>query len=106
MNAVIYVDDPMRIGGRFNNYCHMWTDGTIEVLHAFADQIGLKRTWFQDRPEFLHYDISLSKRGQALKRGAVYMALRDWIIYQKMTGNARAVSTSHNVSAHDTAEAI
>lgn len=73
---MIYVDDPMPIGGKFNNYCHLWSDGDTEELHTFAASIGLRREWFQDRVGFPHYDISLSKRQQAIKRGATATTLR------------------------------
>lgn len=52
--------------------CHMIAD-SLEELHAMADALGLKRTWFQAAPpaSFPHYDIALSKRAIAVKLGAV-----------------------------------
>ena len=82
----IYVDDPMPIGGKFNNYCHMWADGDDEELHKFAAGLGLKRSWFQVSTgwgEFRHYDISPHKRALALRKGAVYMRLIEWIRRQR-----------------------
>ena len=41
-------------------------------LHAFATRLGLKREWFQSRPDRLelhHYDLILGKREQALRLG-------------------------------------
>ena len=55
----------------------VFTDGThlvatsIERLHAFAESIGLKKTWFQNHPRHPHYDIIKSKRKAAVKAGAV-----------------------------------
>jgi hypothetical protein len=49
--------------------CHMFAD-TVEELHAMADAIGMKREWFQ--PESTpHYDVSLSRRVQAIRLGAI-----------------------------------
>jgi hypothetical protein len=83
--AVIYVDDPMtHVKGKFRDYCHMWTDGTHEELDAFAQSIGLKKAWAQNKrgsivKDFYHYDISPSYRHKALVRGAEYMPLSQWI---------------------------
>lgn len=41
----------------------VYTDGkhlvadTVEELHEFATQMGLKREWFQDHPKHPHYDL-------------------------------------------------
>lgn len=66
----IYVDPPMPIGGKFNNYCHMFAD-SVDELHQFAERLKLKREWFQDKPDHPHYDIALRKRIVAVKLGAV-----------------------------------
>ncbi|MDZ7852031.1 MAG: DUF4031 domain-containing protein [Halomonas sp.] len=39
-------------------------------LHAFADDIGLKRKWFQPSASYPHYDITLKTRSIALAKGA------------------------------------
>jgi hypothetical protein len=43
---------------------------TLPELHAMADQIGIKRKWFQDG-SFPHYDICKSKKKAALEYGAI-----------------------------------
>ena len=69
-----------RTGAQFGHkWCHMWCDGDVGELHAMADRIGLKRTWFQDKPGFAHYDLVPPRREAALERGAVEMDLRDWL---------------------------
>ncbi len=52
--------------------CHMYAD-TLEELHQLAESIGLKKCWFQNRRgrNFPHYDLTESKREQAVKAGAV-----------------------------------
>ena len=67
----VYVDDVRHRFGRMV-MCHMWAD-TVEELHAFAAQLGLKRSWFQCPPKasWEHYDISLSVKAAAIRAGAV-----------------------------------
>jgi DNA-binding transcriptional regulator YdaS (Cro superfamily) len=86
----VYVDDahiPAEVqnGSRAHNstLCHLTAD-TQEELHAFAAQLGLKRSYFQPgksiggRPSpFWHYDVTAGKRLQAVKLGAVEIASRD-----------------------------
>lgn len=49
--------------------CHLLAD-TLEELHTFAKQIGLKREWFQNGST-PHYDLSLTKRKRAIQNGAI-----------------------------------
>lgn len=86
----VYVDDAyipakVRNGGRYvtARWCHMSAD-TIEELHAMAEQIGLRRAWFQT-PKFAgkpckpysragqnwHYDVTESRRAAAIAAGAI-----------------------------------
>lgn len=51
--------------------CHMSCDGDLEELHQFAEKIGLRRAWFQDRPGLPHYDLTPSRRAAALNAGAI-----------------------------------
>lgn len=61
-----------------HKWCHMWAD-TEEELHKMADKIGLKRSWFQNRERFPHYDLVPSKRRLALINGAIEKSLSSWI---------------------------
>lgn len=73
----VYVDE---IREYPKKWCHMWCDGDLDELHAMADRIGLKRSWFQTKnTRFLHYDPVPSKRALALRHGAEFMRLEDWI---------------------------
>lgn len=56
----------------------MVSDRSVEELHAFASEIGLRREWFQDgkRP---HYDLRPSKRRLAVSKGAVEVGARDLV---------------------------
>lgn len=64
----VYVDKDHNGFGRMI-MCHMLAD-TLDELHATADKIGLKRSWFQPR-SFPHYDLSKSRRALALRNGAL-----------------------------------
>ncbi len=72
----VYVDN---MQAKFRNMimCHMIAD-TREELLEFAINIGLKPSWRQkwDTHHF-HFDISLSKRRQAIAKGAVAVTMRE-----------------------------
>ena len=69
----VYVDDMRARFGRMI-MCHMFSPN-LDELHAMATRLGLRR-WFQN-PETMpkvswpHYDISLSKKAEAIRYGAV-----------------------------------
>lgn len=62
--------DREQIPWRGKIWCHLVAD-SLDELHAFAAALGLKRSWFQDRASYPHYDITMSVRERAIKRGAV-----------------------------------
>lgn len=70
----VYVDDafiPARVGRINAKWCHLTAD-TIAELNEFASSIGLRRTWFQNKPVGRwHYDVTESLRAKAIMRGAV-----------------------------------
>lgn len=71
----VYVDDMAAPYGRMT-MCHMIAD-TEEELIAMADKIGVRRKWHQypGTPRS-HFDICLSKKGLAIKNGAVPITWR------------------------------
>lgn len=79
----MYVDDwrqQARVGRLSARWSHLTAgpDDDIAELHAFAARIGLKRSWFQDRPwPRQHYDVTESKRRQAIIAGAVPITWRE-----------------------------
>ena len=72
---MVYVDSMHAPFGRMT-MCHMVADSLAE-LHTMADAIGIARRWFQDKPSMPHYDICLSKRALAVKKGAIEIGWRD-----------------------------
>lgn len=71
----VYVDDMRARFGRMV-MCHMVADSDQE-LHAMAAAIGVARRWHQ-KPgtAHSHYDIALSKRAQAVAKGAIEVTQR------------------------------
>src|SRR5262245_60040428 len=85
----IFVDDlvawPQKTTGQaaqhFGNgkrSCHLWSDGPVDELNAFATSIGLRHAWLQTKhAHFLHYDLTPAKRELAVLRGAQQVKLID-----------------------------
>lgn len=65
----VYIDNA-RIPYRRMLMNHMIAD-TIDELHAMADAIGLKRSWFQSDASFPHYDLCLEYKAKAVALGAI-----------------------------------
>lgn len=75
----VYVDDVRHLYGRMV-MCHMWADDLDELL-AMASRIGVQLRWLQGHPQlslpkyrnpsWVHFDISLGKKEEALRAGAV-----------------------------------
>lgn len=70
----VYVDPITEHGGnrsfKWPRSCHLYADSPDE-LHAMAKAIGLRREWFQDRPDFPHYDLVPARRVRAVALGAI-----------------------------------
>ena len=67
----VYVDDVRHQYGRMI-MCHMWADTEAE-LFAMADRISVARKWVQRPPKasWVHFDVSLGKKAEAIRNGAV-----------------------------------
>ncbi len=48
---------------------HMIAD-SLDELHEMADQLGINRKHFQDKPKRPHYDVCKSNKKKAIKLGA------------------------------------
>ncbi|MFE9328833.1 DUF4031 domain-containing protein [Nocardia sp. NPDC052278] len=84
----VYVDDAAiraTVGRHNSRWSHLFAD-TREELHEFATRLGLRRAWFQEGPsyakpgspaaEMWHYDVTASKRAQAIRMGAQAVTTR------------------------------
>ncbi len=75
-----------------NGSCHLTTDGPIEELHAFAERLGMRRTWFQPHPKMDHYDLTPRRRAVALAHGAVFVEARAQTIARRARHTASAAA--------------
>jgi len=62
--------------------CHLVAD-TLDELHAFAAQLGLRRSWFQDRRKLPHYDLTPGMRRKAVAAGAVELSIKDMMDFRR-----------------------
>lgn len=88
----IYVD-PLQptvhnLKWRYTQGCHLIAD-SVNELHAFAARLGLQPGWFQGASVIPHYDLSLSKRKQATRLGAVELTLQQTA--QRIRGQRQSV---------------
>lgn len=60
-----------------NRWCHMMAD-TLEELHAAARRVGLSMRAFQNHPAHPHYDLVPTKRGLAVKHGAIELSAQEF----------------------------
>ena len=80
--VTVYLDDwrqPAHLGPVDDRWSHLVADSE-EELHAFADRMGMRRAWFQDRPgrpHHAHYDLPERARAEAVAQGAVEISWRD-----------------------------
>ena len=57
---------------------HLITDGDLSELHEFAQRIGLKREWFQNKNiKHPHYDIWGEIKERALENGAEVVSSKE-----------------------------
>ncbi|MNV78827.1 hypothetical protein D3C71_1723430 [compost metagenome] len=66
----------IRMAIYFDGMGHMVSDTSIEELHEFAQKLGLKKTWFQnkgtDKHWIPHYDLTTyNARRRAKAAGAI-----------------------------------
>jgi hypothetical protein len=99
----VYVDDwrqPARVGRVNGTWSHLTVGpcDDLDELHAFAGRIGLRREWFQDEPwPLAHYDVTESKRRQAIAAGAVPVTWREaGRRMREALSQARAGTGSHD----------
>lgn len=69
INMSVYVDN-VRVKWRGRLWCHLVAD-SVEELHEFAKQLGLRREWFQHAASYPHYDVTIETRQIALRMGAI-----------------------------------
>lgn len=87
----VYIDD---YRGKFGRMimCHMFSDESMEELHAIAQAIDLKREWFQDKGTCHHYDVCFSKRQKAIDAGAIHLPLENRQQWGEAHARAKALT--------------
>ncbi|AHY25349.1 hypothetical protein PS2_103 [Serratia phage PS2] len=85
---MIYVDVLMDHGWKMRGHrvknCHMFCDGDLEELHLFAESIGMKRSWFQNK-RVPHYDLREVRRNDAVLKGAKELTRKEAVaIWKKL----------------------
>lgn len=92
----VYVDNCKLEYGRMK-MAHMWSPD-LEELNKFAQSIGLRREWLQDKHAyFIHYDCCQSKRKEAIEKGAIPVKVQDLV---------RTVSPNFEFTEEDLRERI
>lgn len=71
---MVYVDDFAYPKDKHLWY-HLISDTDEKELHQFAERIGLKREWYHGN----HYDVTQSKRAEAIKNGAIAVTAKQLI---------------------------
>lgn len=65
----VYVDN-VQIAWRGTTWNHLVAD-SLDELHQFAANLGLRRSWFQEKASYPHYDVTAAMRYKALSLGAI-----------------------------------
>lgn len=68
----VYIDDAV-FAWRGQRWAHLMAD-TLDELHDFAQQLGIPRRAFQDKPSGAHYDVPAPLREEALALGAIALS--------------------------------
>ncbi len=79
-------------------WAHLASDESHEELHRFADELGLRREWFQGD----HYDVPADVRERALQHGAQPVTAAELVRRLRAAGlrrNSRWVTASDPGSA-------
>jgi hypothetical protein len=73
----------------WNRRCgHLVSDTSLEELHAFAHELGLRREWFQQK-SIPHYDLTGAAYDRAVELGAELVSTRELARRAVKTRNLR-----------------
>jgi hypothetical protein len=73
----VYVDRLVDYNWHRGPSCHLVAD-SVEELIAFAEQIGLRREWFQPKSS-PHFDLTADGRKAAIENGAIPLSNREFV---------------------------
>lgn len=82
----ILFDTPISVPNKKGKWSHLVAND-IETLHAFAEKIGLKRCWFQNKKgkKQPHYDLRESLVKTALAHGASMVTRKELFLFLETT---------------------
>lgn len=68
----VYIDTPVK------GWSHMIAD-SIEELHIFAQNVGIKRCWYQNKrgKNQPHYDVRENKYSNVINQGAIKVTRKE-----------------------------
>jgi hypothetical protein len=96
--VTVYVDDWRQlatVGPVTGRWSHLTADSDDE-LHRFAQQLGLRREWFQDHHRDAtrhHYDVTEPTRQRAIEAGARAVTWREAARERRLRRAAQAGPT-------------
>lgn len=61
---------------------------SLDELHTFAGQIGMRRSWFQNHRLVPHYDLTATRRRLAVRMGATETTARE-VVKRAMTEDTK-----------------
>jgi len=86
--VTVYIDDAVH-PWRGERWAHLMAD-TLPELHALAQQLGIPRRAFQNRPSGAHYDVPASLHARAVALGAKAISRHtDRALLRQVIANAR-----------------
>jgi hypothetical protein len=86
----VYVDDyriPARVGHVDGCWSHLMAD-SLDELVEFAERLGLRRAWLQDKASGVHFDVTDPTRAEAIRLGAVPIRCRSEL-WKRVVDEAR-----------------
>jgi hypothetical protein len=80
---------------------HLVSDTSLEELHEFAESLGLRREWFQEK-SIPHYDLTGEVYELALERGATLVTSREIVSRAvRMDGKSKSNRAPADVVGYD-----
>jgi hypothetical protein len=73
----VYVDRLVDYSWHRGPSCHLIAD-SVEELIAFAEEMGLRREWFQAKSS-PHFDLTEAGREAAINNGAIALSNREFV---------------------------
>lgn len=81
---------------RGRRWAHLVSDHSLDELHAFAAELGLRREWFQGD----HYDVPTEVREQALGLGADAVTAAELVRRLRASGLRQRSRVGHLPGEH------